>query len=173
MRDNEENKLFIREMRVCDAYEVGVLCNKLGIDQLSQNVFYPKPIDTSDLTEHYESYIEDGEVQVFVADSGGKIVGFVEVWHRDQDDSFEIAPFAYILNLFVKESVRKEKIAYGVFFGLFEAASDWAIKKGYGFLGADTYHFNGRVQKFLNSVGFSRYKIKFIKKLKSDEETSV
>jgi ribosomal protein S18 acetylase RimI-like enzyme len=152
-------------MSIEDVNGVNVLFCKLGTDQMSKNSFCVAPVLDFDLRSFYKKCLKNKNCAIFVAKLGNEVVGYIELWQRDCDENFEVAPFIYAQHLFVDEAARGNENSYKILIGLYEKAESWAKEKSYEFLGVDVYGFNTKVQSLVNSLGFTSYKTRFVKKL--------
>lgn len=101
-----------------------------------------EPLDTyehSDLYLTLEKIISDEDSVVFVAEASHQLVGFVEVYIRqDEPNPLKVSyRYGHLQSLMVKESFRRQ----GVGTRLLEAAQQWTREKGATEIRLDTWEF--------------------------------
>jgi len=109
---------------------------------------YPSPSGRVWSGDMVEEMISDAFMEqpdgVFVAETGGKVVGFAIVMHRAW---FNIAYLDYI-------QVKREHISKGVGHKLIEKCIDWAKEKGSRIIYTETGKNNENAVKFYQKHGF-------------------
>jgi aminoglycoside 6'-N-acetyltransferase I len=89
--------------------------------------------DEAELARETGPMLARSDYAVFGAYDGGRLVGFIEVGHRDYAESCTSSPVGYIEAVWIEPQWRKRGAARA----LFEAAKQWAREQGYRELASD------------------------------------
>jgi aminoglycoside 6'-N-acetyltransferase I len=93
----------------------------------------------------------DPPYTVFVADDGGTIHGFIELWVRSFAEGAPPGPTAYVEGLWVEPGHRRQ----GVASALVGKAEEWARGKGFSWLGSDAVIDNDQSHAWHRAAGFA------------------
>jgi GNAT superfamily N-acetyltransferase len=101
--------------------------------------------------------------RVFVADAGGKVVGFVGVWTEKPANGFidEIPSFARLGNIFVLDEYRGRAIGGA----LFRRAELFAAEKGHKRLMLAVLSANADARKMCEGYGMREHEAVYVKEL--------
>ncbi|MFO7992244.1 MAG: GNAT family N-acetyltransferase [Thermoplasmata archaeon] len=144
------------------------------IDKISE-LWYELAVMHEDIMEGYElredpltpwkNYIkegmESGRLVTFVADEGGKIIGFVNVMIRNRASFFTVQKMGVIMDTFVREDYRRK----GVGSALVHAAERWIKNQGVEVAVLTVAPENTSGVKFWRKKGFKTYLYKQRKEL--------
>ena len=92
----------------------------------------------------------DPPYTVFIAEEGGRQVGFIELWVRSYAEGGPPEPAAYVEGLWVDPEHRRAGIAIA----LLRAAEEWARGKGFKWLGSDAELMNKDSHAWHQAAGF-------------------
>ena len=87
---------------------------------------------------------------VFIAEEGGKQVGFIELWVRSYAEGGPSEPAAYVEGLWVEPGHRR----MGVATALLMKSEDWAREQGFSWLGSDALLGNQESHGWHKAAGF-------------------
>ena len=106
--------------------------------------------------------------RVFVADAGGRVVGFVCVWLRNQEDELINAPgeYAYVSDLIVTAEFRGRRLGYE----LLRAAEDFARAGGLPRLKLGVLARNTVARRLYENFGFEASAVFLTKELGPERE---
>ena len=93
----------------------------------------------------------DPPYTVFVAEEGGKQIGFIELWVRSYAEGGPPEPSAYVEGLWVEPDHRRG----GVATALLAKAEEWARDKGFKWLGSDAELRNRDSHDWHKAAGFT------------------
>ena len=93
----------------------------------------------------------DPPYTVYVAEDGGKQVGFIELWVRSYAEGGPPEPSAYVEGLWVDPESRRT----GVATALLRQAEKWATDKGFKWLGSDADLHNRDSHAWHKAAGFT------------------
>lgn len=154
-------KLNIRRASEQDLDDVVKLWAALNEDQIGKDPYYEGSLQFSGGMDQYKMALANDKCAVFVGESNGEIIGYIEVWIHEPDFYFYASPYGYILHFFVKDQYRNATSA----FKFFKAAQDYAEEMGVRYLSADVFEHNQRVIKLLEFVGLKPYRYRMVKDL--------
>ena len=119
--------------------------------------------DASQLSRSPQEVINNHNANLFVAEDNGTLVGFVEVYLReDVPDPARITYiYAHLQSLMVANRWRKQ----GLGKRLICAAETWAVQNGASELRLDTWEFPGDPLSFYEQVGYRTLKRKLVRRL--------
>jgi GNAT superfamily N-acetyltransferase len=119
--------------------------------------------DTTQLSNDLENIIENRRARIFVAEDGGSIVGFVEIYlHEDEIDPATISHvFGHLQSLMVIPDRRNQ----GIGKRLVHAAEEWAVEQGASEVRLDSWEFPGDPVSFYEGLGYRTLKRKMVRKL--------
>ena len=115
-------------------------------DQYRQ--FYQCAPDLAAARNWLKENIEQGRSAIFVADSGGTLLGFTELYPALC--SVDLVDYFVLYDLFVVEAARRQGIARA----LMNAASDWAKAQGAARLDLETARDNIPGQALYRDLGY-------------------
>ena len=92
----------------------------------------------------------DPPYTVFVAEDGGRLAGFIELWVRSYAEGGPPEPSAYVEGLWVDDERRRK----GVASALLARAEEWARGKGFKWLGSDAELGNTLSHSWHKAAGF-------------------
>ena len=111
--------------------------------------------------------IADENVGLFVAEAGGKLVGFVHVIVSDTPSFPVFVPrrLATVDSLLVKSELQKQ----GIGKMLMDRVQEWAMANGAIFIELNVYEFNQAAISFYERSGFQTFSRKMAKELNVDK----
>ena len=117
--------------------------------------------------EYYSGLIADGNVGLFVAEAGGKLVGFVHALIRDAPAIPVFVPrrHAIVDGIVVKSEFRN----HGTGRMLMDKMQAWAIAKGAASIELNVYEFNETAISFYERLGYQTFSRKMSRDLKMNE----
>jgi GNAT superfamily N-acetyltransferase len=117
--------------------------------------------DSTELTERLTQIFEDSEAAVFVAELDGQLVGFVEIYLRQDDPNPVVVSYkyGYLQSLMVSQNHRSD--GYGK--QLVHAAEHWAKAKGAEEIRLETWEFLAGPLKFYEKSGYRTLKRTLVK----------
>lgn len=119
--------------------------------------------DASRLVLSLEEILNHDKSLLLVAESNGRLVGFAEVYIRqDEPDPTKVAyVYAYLQSLMAAAGWRKQ----GIGTRLVRAVETWAGTKGASEVRLDTWEFPGDPVEFYEELGYLTLKRKIVRKL--------
>jgi ribosomal protein S18 acetylase RimI-like enzyme len=119
--------------------------------------------DTAQLSQGLEEIIENRKARIFVAEYGESIVGFVEIYLReDETDPATISHvFGHMQSLMVIPNRRKQ----GIGKRLVQVAEKWAVAQGASEVRLDSWEFAGDPVSFYEGLGYRTLKRKMVRTL--------
>ncbi len=154
----------IRPFKSSDITELKQMCREF--DEYTENNILHEPLKTlvknkeGLLDEEIEKYVQDKEMIILLAESDGKILGFI----GGKIKNYEHKVFdreGYIEDLFVREGNRGQNIARKLFDGLVEEFK----KQGCNRLGIDAFVANEKALSIYRHWGFIDKTIVLIRKI--------
>ncbi len=117
---------------------------------------------------YYLSLIADENVALWVAEAGGKVVGFVQAIIRDTAAIPVLVPrrYAIVDSIVVKSGYQRQ----GIGGRLMDKAQEWAIVKGATSIELNVYEFNESAITFYEGLGYQTLSRKMHKELEQDRE---
>lgn len=161
-------ELVIREATAQDYASLCILIDELDRlhrDNLPQKFQAPKgPVRHRDFIL---DLIADEGVGLFVAEAGGRLVGFVNVAIRDAPDIPIFVPrhYAVVSSLGVREGFRR----MGIGCALMNRVQSWAVAKGATSIELGVYEFNRPAIAFYHNVGYETVHRRMSKSLRGTE----
>ena len=120
-----------------------------------------------ELREDFAGLLNSADAAIFVADQGGRVVGFAQCQlRRDYVEGTKTSPVGYLEGVFVDEACRRQGIAKA----LLAACEAWAEGLGCTEFASDCELCNADSIGFHGRVGFSEAKriVCFVKTLKKE-----
>jgi aminoglycoside 6'-N-acetyltransferase I len=119
--------------------------------------------DASQLACRLEEILNHDNSCLLVAKNNGGVLGFVEIYLRQEEPDPARAAFVYahLQSLMVAPGWRKQ----GIGKRLVQAAETWAAGKGAAEVRLDTWEFPGDPVKFYEGVGYRTLKRKLVRRL--------
>ena len=106
--------------------------------------------DSNELERELSAMFDlDPPYRVWVADDGGNLIGFIEIWVRSYAEGGPPQAAAYVEGIWVAPGNRLK----GVGRALFEAAERWARSSGYSWIGSDALIDNEVSHAWHRAVG--------------------
>jgi len=128
---------------------------------------FQKPKGAAREQEYYLGLIADENIGLFVAEAGGKLVGFVHAIVKDSPAMPIFVPRRYaIVDGIV---VRSEFQNQGTGKILMDKIQEWAIAKGAVSIELNVYEFNETAISFYERLGYQTFSRKMGKELKMNE----
>lgn len=106
-----------------------------------------------------EGEIADGNLQMFVAEDAGELIGFVSVKIEDSTPIFDRGQEAHVEELYVKESYRRQ----GVASKLLERAEDYSREEGVDMIQLSVDTGNRSAAQFYSTHGFEEIRKTMVK----------
>ena len=117
--------------------------------------------------KYYSGLMADENVSLFVAEAGGKLVGFVHAIVRDTPAIPVFVPrrYAIVDSIVVKSEFQN----HGTGRILMDKMQEWAIAKGAVSIELNVYEFNETAISFYERLGYQTFSRKMSKDLKMNE----
>ncbi len=118
--------------------------------------------------DYYFGLISDENVGLFVAETGGKLIGFVHAIVRDTPALPILVPRHYVIvdGIVVSSSYKNQ----GTGRILMNKIQDWALTKGASTIELNVYEFNEAAISFYERLGYQTLSRKMSKDLKTDDD---
>jgi len=144
-------------IRKAEAQDYGGLCrvytevDLLHNQDLPEIFVYPEKISRS--KEFITGILEDDNAAMFVAESNGKIIGFVHVYIRKTPDIPILVKrrYAYISEI----AVTRELHGFGIGKALMKEAEKWAVQQNTSQAELNVWDFNRNAIDFYTKLGYS------------------
>ncbi len=127
---------------------------------------FQKPSGVAREQVYYLGLIADENVGLFVAEAGGKLVGFVHAIIRDTPAFPVFVPRRYAIVDGI--GVKSEFQNHGIGRTLMDEMQEWAIAKGATSIELNVYEFNKTAISFYERLGYRTFSRKMSKELKRD-----
>lgn len=116
-----------------------------------------KNLDKKVLEPHFHKSLESGDMETFVAEEDGKIVGFITITLRERFPLYQIKKVGFISSLIISPKYRRKGIAQK----LLDKAIKWFKKKKIKYFELDTAVKNTAASKFYekNMIYPIKYKL--------------
>jgi ribosomal protein S18 acetylase RimI-like enzyme len=128
---------------------------------------FQKPNGPAREKEYYLRLIADENAGVFVAETDGKLAGYVHVLTKDTADFPVIIPQHYAVIDGI--AVRSELQQHGVGKMLMDKAQEWAAANGAAFIELNVYEFNKNAISFYERLGYQTSSRRMRKKIDKAE----
>jgi GNAT superfamily N-acetyltransferase len=134
-----------------------------GVPERLKNPGRWEEFDSARLTGSLKEILSDPRATLFVAEDEGRLVGFAEVYIReDEPDPARITRvYGHLQSLMVADGWRNQ----GVGRRLVRAAEAWAQKEGASEVRLDTWEFPGDPVRFYERIGYRTLKRKLVRQL--------
>ena len=118
--------------------------------------------------DYYFGLISDENVGLFVAETAGKLIGFVHAIVRDTPALPILVPRHYVIvdGIVVSSSYKNQ----GTGRILMNKIQDWALTKGASTIELNVYEFNEAAISFYEKLGYQTLSRKMSKDLKTDDD---
>lgn len=128
---------------------------------------FQKPGGAAREKDYYSGLIADENVGLFVAETGGKLVGFVHAIVRETPDIPVFVPrrYAIVDGIVVKSGFQNR----GIGSMLMDKMQEWAIAKGATSIELNVYEFNETAISFYEKLGYRTLSRKMSKELNEDK----
>ena len=159
-------ELSIRKATAEDYHPLCELFNEVDtIHRDSLPHLFQKPDGPVREPDYYGSLLADEAVGLFLAEKGGKLVGFVHAVIRDAPAIPVFVPrrYAIVDSIGVKMGFQN----HGVGRMLMDTVHEWARVQGAASIELNVYEFNQKAIGFYQSLGYETLSRKMSKKLKS------
>jgi diamine N-acetyltransferase len=125
--------------------------NLLHSNALPQ-IFVTPPVTPQNL-EYVRAILKNKNAALFVAQSGGEIIGLIQLLIRESPDiPISIKrQYVYVEDICVKQEYRRSSAGKM----LMKSAEEWALKKGISQIELNVWDFNRKAIAFFNSIGYS------------------
>jgi hypothetical protein len=160
----------IRQADLDDLTAVNDLWRKLSCDQLSKDRYYRGDFNFEGNEGEIRTALTSPDCAVFVAEAGGTVMGYSEVWLYNKDFHFFIDDYAYVMHFYVDVAARKQSGIWGLVHGLYQACEDWAAARGRQYIIADAFYHNERIMRIMERFGMRLYRSRFVKPLSRDDQ---
>lgn len=112
--------------------------------------------DRTFIREALGKIIQGDDSEIFVAEAAGKLVGFIEVYARQDPDEVALVRHRYaeLQSLMVSSPFRRN----GIGTRLVKTARRWAREKGATEMRLGVWEFNEAARKFYETLGFKTLK---------------
>jgi diamine N-acetyltransferase len=148
---------------LCDLFDEIDVWHRVNLPRIFQ-----KPGGPVRERDYYLGLISDENVGVFVAETGGELVGFVHAIVRDTPPFPVFVPRHYVIVDGIVVSSSHQKQGTGRI--LMSKIQDWALTKGASSIELNVYEFNESAISFYEELGYQTLSRKMSKDLKTDEE---
>ncbi len=128
---------------------------------------FQKPRGAAREQEYYSGLIADENIGLFVAEAGGKLVGFVHAIVKDSPAMPIFVPrrYAIVDGIVVRSGFQNQ----GTGKILMDKIQEWAIAKGAVSIELNVYEFNETAISFYERLGYQTFSRKMGKELKMNE----
>ncbi len=122
-----------------------------------------KSFDTTELVERLLEILGNAEAAIFVAESDGRLMGFAEVYFRQDGANTAVIghKYGYLQSLMVSEKVR----AMGIGKQLLQQAEKWAQGKGAEEMRLEIWDFEQGPLKFYEKLAYKTLKRTLVREL--------
>jgi GNAT superfamily N-acetyltransferase len=123
-----------------------------GVPDRLSSLGAPETFDRSELCAALDKIMRGDDSALFVAESGGRLVGLAEVYlrHDELDPAAVARCYGYLQSLMVDPAFRRQ----GVATQLMAAVEDWARDRGVTEMRLQTWEFDGGPLPFYDRLGY-------------------
>jgi diamine N-acetyltransferase len=127
---------------------------------------FQKPGGAAREQDYYSGLIADENVALLVAETGGKLVGFVHAIVRDTPAFPVFVPrrYAIVDGIVVKSGIQN----HGMGRIIMDKMQEWATAKGATSMELHVYEFNETAISFYEKLGYQTFSRKMSKEIKND-----
>lgn len=146
----------IRTFKKADVAEVAQLVRQMAEHHHALDTFYKSGEEYSGAEEMVGSWIDDIEMQLFVAEDAGKISGYIRIGIEEGPEYSKEKKIGVVYDSFVAEKDRRQ----GTATKLFENSLAWFKKKKVNFVELNVDARNNGAIEFWRKLGFDDYKLR-------------
>ncbi len=151
----------IRTFKKADISAVAGLVRRMTDYHHSLDEFYKTSGEYSGLEEMAGAWLSDMNMQIFVAEEGGEVTGYIRVGVEDGPEYSKEKKIGLVYDSFVVEESRRQ----GVATKLFEKALVWLQKKKVNFVELNVDARNEGAIEFWKRSGFGTIKLRMRRKI--------
>lgn len=155
------NLMEIRTFKKADIVGVSKLVRQMAEYHHALDSFYKAGEEYSGIEEMAAAWLDDSEMQLFVADDSGELSGYIRIGVEAGPEYSKEKKIGIVYDSFVNKSVRRK----GVATQLYDEALAWLKKKKVNFVELNVDSRNEGAIEFWKKCGFEAVKLRMRRKI--------